>query len=85
MATSPVNGPYFWCVKDWLLLVSVLGLQLLRYPWDICSTGDGEYSGMPPCSWSVQGSLAAFLSLLEWVGETDTARSVACGWAGASD
>lgn len=36
MAKSPDNGPYFWCVKDWLLLVLVLGLQLLRYPWDIC-------------------------------------------------
>jgi len=72
-------------VKDWLLLVMVLGLQLPRHPWNICSRDDREHCGMAPCASSVQGSPAAFISLFEQMGEANTARSGACVWAGASD
>lgn len=80
LEAAPGNGPYFTSAKDWLELV--MGLQIVRYSGDICSTD--EHCGTTPCAWSVQGSLAASLFLFERVGEANTARSGACGWAGAS-
>lgn len=49
-----------------------------KIPRDTCSTHDREHCGMTSCAWSVQGSPAAFLSILEHLGEADTTRPGAC-------